>query len=180
MGEHSSLMPSRNALISAPHCPVDQSACLTAGNCPAGCPNLAAQVVTWLASVNAKAKNVKFSTLSFDGEDGGGKEQNANQKGVLKLFFWQSSTTCIELPQNDAPCFFCPFPGESATAWALCQFKLLGDELGIPEVGMAKSIAAGPQSPGQALGFFHRFSNRFLGARIAGGGPNPFFWEFLR
>lgn len=96
------------ALISAPHRPVDQSACLTAGNCPAGCPNLAAQVVTWLASVNAKAKNVKFSTLSFDGEDG----------------------------------------GESAPAWALCHFKLLGDELGIPEVGMAKSIAAGPQSPG--------------------------------
>jgi len=88
MGEHSSLIP-RKALISAPHCPVDQSACLTAGNCPAGCPNLAAQVVTWLASVNAKAKNVKFSTLSFDGEDGGGKEQNANQKGVLKLFFWE-------------------------------------------------------------------------------------------
>ena len=61
----------RSDLVSAPTCPVDQSVCLEANNCPPGCPNLAAQLVTWLASVNAKANGVKFSSLSFDGEDGG-------------------------------------------------------------------------------------------------------------
>ena len=78
------------------------------GNCPPGCPNLAAQLVTWLATVNTHATNVKFTTIAMDGEDG----------------------------------------GDSATDWGLCQFKLMGDEFEITNVGMAKAISAGPQSPG--------------------------------